>query len=221
MTSEFTKGVYEKNPVLPRLNLTGEGVREETIRHHQKRYELAAKYVPIGGITVDLCCGTGYGTAMVKEAGAALSIGVDLSGEAIAFAEKEYGHIGAEYVHDDVVAFLNAMPANPNVITFFEAMEHVTIETGFKILDACKNSLSRDGTLLLSTPRDIRSDVNPDHITDWTFEELKIALEERFYDVDMFGQDWATGEFTCDSPEEASFFIAVCKNPKTDAGLKS
>jgi 2-polyprenyl-3-methyl-5-hydroxy-6-metoxy-1,4-benzoquinol methylase len=213
-TSEaYAHNGYVDNKIIPRLTINGEGVREETIRHHTRRYELAASHVTDASITVDLCCGTGYGTGMMKEAGAKHAVGVDLSHEAIDFAQSNYGHSGGVYVRDSVIDFLDAMPADPDVITFYEAIEHVPREDGLKILDAAQRSLADDGSFFLSTPRDIRSDVNPDHITQWTFDELSEALGERFHDVDLFGQDWATGDFVRDSPETSAFFIAKCSSP--------
>jgi hypothetical protein len=72
-----------------------------------------------------------------------------------------------------------------------------------------------NSVLLLSTPRDIRSNVNPDHITQWEYSELERELNERFSNVRLFGQDWSTGEFTDINPESSSFFVAVCSHPKT------
>jgi hypothetical protein len=65
----------------------------------------------------------------------------------------------------------------------------------------------------MSTPRDIRADVNPDHITQWEFDELHSALSERFTNVNIFGQDWSTGDFMHKEAESSSFFVAVCNQP--------
>lgn len=204
---------YVDNKIIPRLNLTGEGVREETIRHHMRRYELAQSHVTEGSITVDLCCGTGYGTGMMKEAGAQTAIGVDLSNEAIDFANEHYGHNGGIYVQDSVIDFLDNMPVDANVITFFEAIEHIPREDGVAVIDAAKKALAKDGTFLVSTPRDIRSDVNPDHITQWEFNELHETLAARFNTVKIFGQDWSTGNFVYENPADSSFFVAECSDP--------
>lgn len=204
---------YVDNKIIPRLTPNGDGVREETIRHHMRRYELASSHVTDMSITVDLCCGTGYGTGMMKEAGARTAIGVDLSEEAIDFALSHYGELGGVYVQGSVVDFLEDMPANPDLVTFFEAIEHIPREEGYHVLDAVQGALADDGNFFMSTPSDIRSDVNPDHVTQWTFDQLGKALRTRFQAVELFGQDWATGEFQYDNPERSSFFVAKCSHP--------
>jgi hypothetical protein len=108
---------------------------------------------------------------------------------------------------------INLAAERPDVVTFFEAIEHVERSDGHAILDSVQTSLTCDGYFFVSTPRDIRSDVNPDHITQWDFDELHDALGQRFGEVQMFGQDWATGEFTTTNPQGASFYVAQCSKP--------
>jgi len=155
----------------------------------------------------------------MRQAGAASTVGVDLSEAAIESAKATYP--GNEFVHADANLYLRARVTSeqgrPDVVTFFEAIEHVPREVGHQILDSVQIGLAKDdGHFFMSTPSDIRADVNPDHITQWEFAELEDALSERFNDVNLFGQDWASGEFVYDEPEGASFFVAHCSNPKDE-----
>lgn len=203
---------YADIPVIPRFHPDDPSIRLETKRHHLNRYNLAASQLrKFGEMAVDLCCGTGYGTAIMAKAGA-LAIGVDLSHEAIEYARRN--NPGASYEQGYVQDFLRTTRRYPDVVTFFEAIEHIPRPDGHDILDAVQESLTSDGRFLISTPRDIRSDVNPDHITQWEYDELHGALTDRFNSVAMFGQDWQTGEFVTEKPADASFYVAICSQPK-------
>lgn len=214
MASEIGNQRYVDNRIIPRLLLGEQNLREETIRHHLNRYDFAKNHVKPGDIAIDLCCGTGYGTDILRNAGCEEAIGVDLSSDAITHAKNTYSD--AVYINDNVIDFLEAIPIShqPNIVTFFEAIEHISPEDGLAVLDAVQGNLASDGNFFISTPRDIRSDVNPDHITQWEFKELREALEERFASVEIIGQDWATGEFSASEPWEASFFIGKCSQPR-------
>lgn len=210
-----TNNNYVQNTIIPRLSLDDDRIRLETIRHHTNRYKLASQSVSEDSTVVDLCCGTGYGTKIMKDAGAKEAIGIDLNTEAIYYATNTYGNKSIKYIEQPVVDFLNefSQERSPDVVTFFEAIEHIPQEDGLYVMDAVRQALSHEGYFFLSTPRDIRADVNPDHITQWRFEELRSELEKRFGLVEMMGQDWATGKFVYTPPDQASFFVAKCSRP--------
>jgi SAM-dependent methyltransferase len=210
--SESTTSPYAANPVLPRLRLDQAGTRLETITHHVNRYKLAASYITRGCLALDVCCGTGYGTDILRQAGAGQAMGIDLSPDAIEYARSHYPE--CSFVQESVAHFLDGSNSpEPDVVTFFEAIEHLEQSVGLSILNSIQASLAHDGNFFVSTPRDIRADVNPDHITQWQFDELHGELTSRFEDVDIFGQDWATGRFSWANPESASFYVARCSQP--------
>jgi 2-polyprenyl-3-methyl-5-hydroxy-6-metoxy-1,4-benzoquinol methylase len=130
---------YANNPIIPRLHLKDASVRPETVRHHMKRYELAANHVRIGQVAVDLCCGTGYGTDLLAQAGAAAT-GIDLSREAIDHAQRSYPD--AAFKRGRVQDFLRSVATKPNVVTFFEAIEHIPRPDGHDVLDAVQGALN-------------------------------------------------------------------------------
>lgn len=204
--------IYVDNPIIPRFHPDDPAIREETKRHHLNRYNLAVGQLRrMGELAVDLCCGTGYGTEILARAGAT-AVGVDLSEEAIAYARAT--NPTATYEQGYVQDFLRGGKRNPKLVTFFEAIEHIPRPDGHDVLDAVQESLARNGKFLVSTPRDIRSDVNPDHITQWEYDELGEALHSRFGHVALLGQDWATGEFTTENQANASFYVAIASKPR-------
>ena len=55
---------------------------------HIERYKFSNQYVD-GKIVLDISCGTGYGSKILYEAGAYKVIGIDISNEAINFAQNK------------------------------------------------------------------------------------------------------------------------------------
>src|SRR5512141_3027969 len=77
---------------------------QATIALHLERYRLAAEYVK-GADVVDCACGTGYGSAMLAQAGARSGQGVDLDREALAFARLRHPHPAVTYYEADAVRY--------------------------------------------------------------------------------------------------------------------
>jgi len=208
---------YVDNPVIPRMYLDRVAdLRPETVRHHLNRYGLAASYTKRGDVVIDLCCGTGYGSEIIQKVEAGRVIGVELSEEAINYAREHSP--SCEFIKENVIEFLtdksktDKLP-QPDTVVFFESIEHFAKPDVFKMLDGVRDLLKPSGQFFLSTPRDIRSDRNLDHISQWNFEELRGVLSVRFKQVDLFGQDWASGNFVRENPENASFYVARCSEP--------
>ena len=67
---------------------------------HRARYHLA-KALAAGSAVLDLGCGEGYGTAMIADAGAERTVGLELSLSAGARARRAYGSGGASFVIGD------------------------------------------------------------------------------------------------------------------------
>lgn len=65
-------------------------------RDHVARYEWAARLLKSGSRVVDLACGIGYGTQLLAKAGHE-TLGIDLDGEALAYARKHYMDPKARY----------------------------------------------------------------------------------------------------------------------------
>lgn len=141
-------------------------------RQARSRYSFAKKYIRNKDKVLDAACGTGYET---------IGVGIDNDPEAIAFAKSHYK---AEFV----VASVLDMPFESNsfdVVTSFETIEHVDAN---KFLTEVKKVLKRNGTLILSTPRENGPSNSPYHIKEFTAKELEILLKRYFKSVKLFGQ---------------------------------
>ena len=183
-------------------------ISPETIRHHKKRYEYAITHHPKIGPALDLACGSGYGTEALRTAGFMPATGVDISEEALVYAKENFPK--CDFAVADLATY-NPQESYFSIVTFFEAIEHVSREVGIRSLEIINKALVPDGIAFISTPRDIRSDVNPFHITQWTSKELEDELGKLFSDVQLLGQDWATGVIDPNRETHHAFFFAVCK----------
>ncbi len=84
-------------------------------REFIERYTLFEILGDIRGKTVlDMACGEGFYTRLLKQAGAAEATGVDISGEMIRLAEeRELAHpLGCKYLHQDAGAFKPSRPVD-------------------------------------------------------------------------------------------------------------
>lgn len=97
---------------------TRDGIRAD----HVARYQWAASRLPSGARVVDLACGVGYGTQMLAEA-AGEAIGLDIDGDALAFARRHYSHDRARFWSS--VAHPVASLGDFDMAVCFETIEHL------------------------------------------------------------------------------------------------
>jgi 2-polyprenyl-3-methyl-5-hydroxy-6-metoxy-1,4-benzoquinol methylase len=158
------------------------------IREHVARYNFAAQYV--GGKNVlDVACGSGYGAAILKKAGALAVTGVDISEEAVAFARLHHAADGLEFVVGDAERLSQSGPFD--VVVSFETIEHIQHPKAF--LAESSRLLAPGGVLIVSTPVRLKGTVedrpaNPYHVREWSVEEFRALLCEHYPHVDIHGQ---------------------------------
>jgi hypothetical protein len=73
-----------------------------------------------------------------------------------------------------------------DIITCYEVLEHMPKGQGLKLLDNLVSACSNDTLLLFSTPC-YNGTMSDNHIYEWTYEELKQELDQRFTIEDHFG----------------------------------
>ncbi len=168
---------------------------------HLARYDFAASYVS-GKTVLDVACGTGYGSAMLRNHGANRVFGIDISADAIGYAATHYLRDGLEYLVGDA----HDLPPLPHVDTIvtFETIEHLSDPKRF--LAAAKQRLGSDGTLLVSSPMRRSGELtdkpeNPFHTMEWNVKEFTELLHEFFDHVEVlyqfnFKKSWYPGSRT-------------------------
>jgi SAM-dependent methyltransferase len=148
--------------------LSGDPFEQETLEIHAARYRFAARWVS-GKRVLDLACGVGYGSAILKIAGAAQVIGVDRSEQAVAYARERYVAPGVSFVCSDGATFT---PDGPfDVVVSLETIEHVTDVHGF--VAQLARFIVPQGVLVGSVPTTLSSDVNPYHLHDLSADEFR------------------------------------------------
>jgi len=205
-------------------------VNEDLWAEHMARYAFASRYTA-GKRVLDLGCGTGYGTAQMAQQ-AALTVGIDLAHEAVAYASDHYAahYATARFVAGSATA-LPFPPSSFDVVTAFEVIEHLSDWSS--LLAEARRVLCPGGLLIVSTPNKSyyaeargKSGPNPFHEHEFEFAEFRSALNSVFPQVTIFLQNrleafaFHSQAFapeaeaylapSADVPAEANFFVAVC-----------
>lgn len=204
---------------------------------HRARYAAAAGRAA-GCRVLDLGSGAGYGAAMLAES-ASFVFGLDISGEAVAFASENYGRgnirfFQADLAADDLLDRVRSVHPEPfDLITCFEVIEHLAQPQ--KLLRAARELLAPGGALFISTPNiDYPFDVdavNPHHVTEYTLDGFRNCLGAVFPHVTVTGQKVHLLSTIGAAPEdpvpfahwrggpadEAKYYVAVCGESESAA----
>jgi SAM-dependent methyltransferase len=162
-----------------------EEMRGELVEaEHVARYWWATRFCE-GLRVLDAGCGTGYGSAMIKEAGATEVVAVDNS-EAIVEVARQGAPEGVVCETADVTS-LPYRNDSFEAVVCFEVIEHV--EQPETVLDELTRVLAPDGLLLISSPNRARYvPGNPHHRHEYLPGELGEALRSRFPAVRLLQQ---------------------------------
>lgn len=197
----------ETNLIVERIYPNDTRVKPQTVQHHVARYEFARDLPNMKNEALDIGCGTGYGVNVLKEEYIEVT-GIDQNAEAIDFAQKTFPQNNYEQAN---ILKWDLTGHNPNLVTFFEVIEHLTYKEGIAVIGKYRNILKPGGLFLISTPRDNNSKYNQFHKSQWDYATLKNNLSDLFSQVTMYGQDWDTGKITLEQPMTDDFFIAVAR----------
>jgi 2-polyprenyl-3-methyl-5-hydroxy-6-metoxy-1,4-benzoquinol methylase len=171
---------------------------------HVHRYEFAASLCT-GLDVLDLCCGTGYGSALLsREAGSV--VGVDVSPEAISSARAIYGTGPGTPTFEtgDALAFLRALPQGRfGAVVCFEGIEHVPDPEA--VVDELARLAQGGARIILSLPNSRGfEEENEFHVTEFGYEEMQ-ALVSRLPEPVMLEQRLAEASVIArvsDAPRE-------------------
>lgn len=149
---------------------------------HISRYLFACNKLDTNVKVLDIACGTGYGTAMLRECGVDV-IGGDIDNNIILQACEAWNYEKFEYADALNLRFSeNYFDA----VVSFETIEHV--EDIYKYLHEMKRVLKPNGIFICSTPN-IKYTAHPlFHIKEFTPQEFYKLIEEEFVKVERYGQ---------------------------------
>ncbi len=149
-------------------------VDEGNFRNHLLFYDFASQFAP-DAVAVDVGCGSGYGSDLLREAGAREVHGCDLSKSALAFAEQHFGE-RCTFTRQNVVHLDEYGSDFADVAVCSEVLEHVA-EYGLE--DAAVGELRRivrpGGVVVTGTPN---VEILPNHGFD--FEAIEALFTRHF-----------------------------------------
>lgn len=156
---------------------------------HMTRYNQTETFIK-GKTVLDIASGSGYGTKIISET-AKHVYGVDISLDAIKYAQKKYGAKNIEYILGDG----ERIPLEDNTVDVsvtFETIEHLENYEGF--IDELKRVTKEDGLVIVSTPNDLEyGEGNHFHLHEFEYKELFRLLKKRFNYIDSYFQStWRT-----------------------------
>jgi 2-polyprenyl-3-methyl-5-hydroxy-6-metoxy-1,4-benzoquinol methylase len=151
---------------------------------HLVRYEWAAA-LAAGRRVLDAGCGTGYGAAILSDAGARHVVGVDIA-SAVVEAARSNETAMLTFERGDI-ARLSYPDASFDLVTCFEVIEHVP-DPG-AVLGELARVLGPSGVLAISSPNaDRYPPGNPHHHREFTTSEFRALLAETFPSVRLLAQ---------------------------------
>ncbi len=205
--------------------VTPGGTRADAVLHHTKRYVFARQFCR-GKRVVDIGCGTGYGCTFLSRE-AKQVVGLDLSPEAVQYAERAYGSGSIHRLAGDARA-MGLRSGQFDAAVCFEMIEHVREHD--LLLSEVRRLLRLDGTFVVSTPNKCIYDrppqnENPYHVAMLELDEFQRLLERHFETVSVYGQMRAQKgddfyrmfDFRESADENDEVFVAVCAKPRAEA----
>lgn len=153
---------------------------------HMKRYQFAAGFCG-DKVVLDAACGVGYGSRFLADIAREVA-GVDISAEAVSYAQEHYQK---ENIHFRLMDVCNLeFPSGYfDIACSFETLEHLS--QPLKFLAQIRRVLKEDGILIVSTPqvrRTVLKPKNPYHRVEFSRGDFSAALGRYFSRVEILGQ---------------------------------
>jgi SAM-dependent methyltransferase len=173
------------------------------VEEHLDRYRFAATCVA-GKEVLDVACGSGYGSAMLADGGAARVVGVDRCSDAIESATRNYPRANVTYRLGDAQDLAELPAESFDFCVSFETIEHLPDVPAY--LRAVHRVLRPEGKFLVSTPNRrtgglieqiTGKPLNVFHIHEFTESELRRVLSglfaiDRLFGQNIVGRRWGT-----------------------------
>ncbi|MDP6775759.1 MAG: methyltransferase domain-containing protein, partial [Candidatus Latescibacteria bacterium] len=190
---------------------------------HAKRY-LLAQGLATGARVLDAGCGTGYGAKFLARVADRVDA-VDVSTEAIAFAQKTYSDDRITWHVGDFRSFDMEAEAY-DLVTCFEVIEHLDRSDIDTCLAQIARALKPGGTALISTPnKAVSAKWDSPRRHGMTRDEFESAVRSAFGEITLLGQTaWSEstevpGQCTISGRvlDDDDMYVAVCRKVEVDA----
>ncbi len=149
---------------------------------HIERYLFAQKLLTPGLKVLDIACGTGYGTAILREHGCDV-LGADLDEVQVVQNRKNWRY--ENFQTADVLNLPFDKESFDAVVTF-ETIEHVV--DGQRFLSEMYRVLKPSGLFICSTPNIAYTSHPTYHVKEYEPEEFFKLVETQFGEIQRYGQ---------------------------------
>ncbi len=139
-----------------------------SLQLHVERYWFACQHL-LPGMVLDIACGTGYGTFLMAEGSNNFCVGVDISEEAIQYANEKFVHGETAFICEDILKYSND-ELFMNIVSL-ETLEHV--KDSEKVIEHLWGLLLPGGRMIVSAPITPSVDANPFHVHDFTARSFR------------------------------------------------
>lgn len=156
---------------------------------NQERFRFFKSLGAVGQV-LDLGCGTGEGSAFLSQDTHLHLIAVDFSFEAVHAARSLYSHSPVQWMNMDGQC-LSFKDAAFDAVVSIEVIEHIPDPAAY--LKEIRRVLRPEGYVMFSTPNKLRSSPTPgsmwpEHLREFTPDELRDLLQGVFSQVSLFGE---------------------------------
>lgn len=169
-TADSAWGIWER--IVPD-QIADDPASQSILQIHLRRYETAARYAKDKRV-LDIACGVGYGSKMLRLAGAASVVGVDLSQDTLAYARKNHQAEGLQFVCANAEEF--EWPEPFDLIVSFETLEHLPHPDQF--IRQMNQLLTPEGYLILSVPLGETRHLDAYHLHAFSQEDVFSLIEQ-------------------------------------------
>ncbi len=146
------------------------------LKEHTSRYE-KANALSAGRDVLDCPCGCGWGTSFLYSANSV--IGIDISAEAITYAQSHFTNHKIEFLQADMGSF--DLNRSFDLIICLEGIEHVASDIGASAIQLFSNHLNKNGKLYISAPiKEPFNPGNPYHLHRYIEEEFRALINSHF-----------------------------------------
>ncbi|MDC0358034.1 class I SAM-dependent methyltransferase [Oligoflexia bacterium] len=153
--------------------------QHQLLKQHLERYMFAGQFVS-GKKVLDAACGSGYGTEILKKAGALSVTGLDVDQPTLVRASKLYGGAGIEFRQQDLNSF-SGTDWEFDVLVSFETIEH--LDRPQQYLCEINSALKRDGYFIGSVPVAPLVDIDQYHKHDFTKNSWQKLVKDCNFEV--------------------------------------
>lgn len=186
-----------------------------------ERYDFACRWIRKGDRVVDLACGSGFGTFLLSKGSTERALGLDVSSEALDWAQAEFGDTADFKKWDD--SLLEELSGKFDVAVSFETLEHMNEQAGRVFVANLRQMLRPGGTLIISTPltesQSRYAPSNPFHIREYSWDELGALLSTEFQVRARYSQVSRLARLRAAFGETAAATEAVVAPQRGAAGL--